>query len=136
MLDSSPKPIAAFPVNQTGEATPPVFEQTAVQFFDGMRAPLFRYLSGFPLSFHDSEDVIQEIFLDLFQQWLRGKPVQRSHASLFRAAHNLALKRRIRVRKENDESEPLGTTEESALDPALNPEDRVAGGQSKDLLSR
>lgn len=128
MLDFPPKSIRVFDllVDQTRETAPSAIEQTAVQLFDEMRAPLLRYLSGFPLSLHDSEDVIQEVFLDLFQQWQRGRSVQKPHAWLFRAAHNLALKKKICSRKENEKNGSLATVEESAVDAALNPEDQLA----------
>ncbi len=105
-----------------------------MQLFDETRAPLLRYLSGFPLSLNDSEDVIQEVFLDLFQQWLRGRLVQNPRAWLFRAAHHLALKKKMRSRKENEKGGPLTAVEESAVDPALNPEDQLALNRAQTRL--
>ena len=100
-------------------------QQTTVHLFDEVRLPLLRYLSGFPLSLHDSEDVIQEVFLDLFRQWRRGRSIENPRAWLFRAAHHLALKAKIRSRKENEKNGPLAAVEELAVDPALNPEDQL-----------
>jgi DNA-directed RNA polymerase specialized sigma24 family protein len=44
------------------------------------------------LTLQDSEDVIQEVFLALFQYLRSGKSHQNVRGWLFRAAHNLALK--------------------------------------------
>ena len=128
MLDSPSKSIRVFDllVDQTRRACPPAIEQAAVQLFDETRVPLLRYLSGFPLSLHDSEDVIQEVFLELFQQWQRGRSIQNPRAWLFRAAHHLALKEKIRSRKESEKNGSLAAVEELAVDPALTPEDQLS----------
>lgn len=136
MLDSQPKSMRVFDIlaHEDREASPLAIEQKAVQLFDETRVPLLRYLSGFPLSLHDSEDVIQEVFLDLFQQWLRGRSVRKPRAWLFRAAHHLALKKKIRSRNENEKDWSLAAVEESAVDPALNPEDQLALNRTQTLL--
>ncbi len=136
MPDSQPKSIPVFDilVDQRGQAGPSALEPTAVRLFDEIRVPLLRYLSGFPLSLHDSEDVIQEVFIDLFQQWQRGRSIRNPRAWLFRAAHHLALKARIRSRKENKKNGSLAVTEELAVDPALNPEDQLSLSRTQTRL--
>src|SRR5580658_211026 len=82
-------------------------------FFDQFRGPLLRYLSGFGLALPDSEEVLQEVFLSLFQHLDRGKSRSNLPGWLFRVAHNLALKKRMRAR-ENFETKDEA---ELAIDP-------------------
>ena len=106
-----------------------------IGLFDDLRIPLLRYLSGFPLALQDSEDVIQEVFLALFQHLRAGKPHQNIRGWLFGAAHNLALKKHLRSRKDVENAGPL-VAEERIADPAPNPEDQFAFNQmQKRLLS-
>jgi RNA polymerase sigma-70 factor (ECF subfamily) len=103
-------------------------EITAV--FDLLRDPLLRYLWTFGLEIQDSEEVLQDVFLSLFQHLDRGKPVDNVRGWLFRVAHNLALRRRFRTRR--DATAQLDTTcEEWTVDPAPNPEDRLASRQAQ-----
>jgi RNA polymerase sigma-70 factor (ECF subfamily) len=136
MSDSPSKPIRILDilVDRTRQACPTAIEQAAVRLFDEMRVPLLRYLSGFPLSPHDSEDVVQEVFLDLFRQWQRGRSIENPRAWLFRAAHHLALKEKIRSRKENEKNGLLAAVEELAVDPALNPEDQLSLNRTQTRL--
>jgi RNA polymerase sigma-70 factor (ECF subfamily) len=99
-------------------------------FFDQFRGPLLRYLSGFGLALPDSEEVLQEVFLSLFQHLDRGKSRSNLPGWLFRVAHNLALKKRMRAR-ENFETKDEA---ELAIDPAPNPEDHAVNQQMQQRL--
>jgi RNA polymerase sigma-70 factor (ECF subfamily) len=121
MIDRAPKSFAfASGMEESDGSQTAAFEHQLVELFDELRGPLLRYLSHFPLSLHDAEDVIQEAFLSLNQHIRHGKSVQEARGWLFRASHNFALKKRLRLRK-NLGSSPLA--EDLATDPALNPED-------------
>jgi RNA polymerase sigma-70 factor, ECF subfamily len=61
--------------------------------FDQMRNPLLRYLLSFGLTPHDGEEIIQEVFLALFQHLQRKGPRTNLRGWVFRVAHNLGLKR-------------------------------------------
>ena len=101
--------------------------------YDRFRAPLLRYLSSFGLDHADAEEVIQEVFLSLFQHLERGKPRENLPAWVFRVAHNLALRQRGRDRQANDRRvEP--EIEIFAVDPAPNPEDGYALRQTREHL--
>src|SRR5580692_10640899 len=76
-------------------------EQEVVELFDQWRDPLRRYLLGFSLAVPDSEDIIQETFLALFQHLRRDRPRQNLRGWLFRVAHNLALKKYQRSRQDS-----------------------------------
>jgi RNA polymerase sigma-70 factor, ECF subfamily len=101
-----------------------------VSSFDQLRVPLLRYLSSFGLRLQDREEVLQEVFLSLFQHLDRGKSRANLRAWLFRVSHNLALKKRARSG---------GTCEaraeaELAIDPAPNPEDQAMNQQTQERL--
>src|ERR1700678_3663023 len=135
MPDSLPQSNALLnPIAQSDTATPPVIEDRMVLLFDEIRVPLLRYLSAFPLALPDAEDVVQEAFLALFQQLQRGKSHHNVRGWLFRAAHNFALKKHQRSRNDGDKSGSLIAAEELLVDPAMNPEDRLAFNQTQKRL--
>lgn len=107
-------------------------EQLVVAHFGQFREPLLRYLVSFGLAIPDSEEVLQEVFLSLFQHLERGKPCDSLRGWLFRVAHNLALKRRYRTRRDF-ETRAMGA-EDFAIDPGPNPEDQVVNSQTQERL--
>lgn len=104
-----------------------------VELFDELQAPLLRYLAGFSLNLPDSEDVVQETFLALFVHLKRAKSRHNLHAWLFRVAHNLALKMRLRSRRQSTcvSSSPMTSIHKLAVDPAPNPEDQFAANERR-----
>jgi RNA polymerase sigma-70 factor, ECF subfamily len=77
-------------------APPVTLEEEVTDLFEQLRDPLFRYLLSFGLSVEDGEEVIQEVFLALFQHLKSGKPRDNLRGWVFRVGHNLALKLRRR----------------------------------------
>jgi len=128
------KAVPAAHLTEVKRASPSAVEEQVVQLFDEVRVPLLRYLSAFQLSMSDSEDVVQEVFLSLFQQFQRGKAPQNPRGWVFRAAHNLALKRRMRFRKDPENTRSFTELEALMIDPGLNPEDQVASHQTQRRL--
>jgi RNA polymerase sigma-70 factor, ECF subfamily len=108
-------------------------EEDVVALFDQFRDPLLRYLLGFGIGIADGEEVIQEVFLVLFQHLQRGKSRENLRGWLFRVAHNLALKKRSRNRREFWARAEAGA-EELAVDPHPNPEDQVVNSQTRQRL--
>ena len=104
-------------------------EQEVVELFDQLRGRLLRYLSGFSLDVPDSEDILQEVFLALFQHLRRGKSRHHLRGWLFRVAHNLALKHRRSQRNSNHLPKSTAA-EDSIICPAPNPEDQLAMSQT------
>jgi RNA polymerase sigma-70 factor (ECF subfamily) len=104
-------------------------EQEVIALFDEFRDRLLRYLLTFGLTLPDGEEVVQEVFLAVFQHLQRGKPRENLQAWLFRVAHNLALKRRYRKRR--DEGAVCG---DIAVDPGPSPEDRLLNGELRRRL--
>jgi RNA polymerase sigma-70 factor (ECF subfamily) len=108
-------------------------EDEVVGLFDQLRDSLLRYLSSFGLSAPDAEEVLQGVFLSLFRHLSRGKPRENLHGWLFRVAHNQALKRCGQARRDSAVRVEMGV-ENLAIDPELNPEDRLATGQTQRRL--
>ena len=108
-------------------------EQEVVDLFEQFRERLLRYLIHFGLGISDGEEIIQEVFLSLFQHLQRGKSRQDLRAWLFRVTHNQALKRRNRNRRLLDTVAESGI-EDSAKDPAPNPEDQLVERESRNRL--
>jgi RNA polymerase sigma-70 factor (ECF subfamily) len=108
-------------------------EEEVVALFDRFRDPLLRYLSSFGLSFADGEEVIQEVFLSLFQHLTRGKSRDNLRGWLFRVAHNIALKRRYRALRDTGSPAETGA-KELAREPGPNPEERVVHSQTRQRL--
>lgn len=104
-----------------------------VSLFDRYRKPLLRYLCILDLSVPDSEEVIQEVFLELYQHLRRGKSRENLRGWLFVVAHNLALKRRSRTHRERTaQVDPCVL--ETAADHNLSPEAQTATKQTQERL--
>jgi RNA polymerase sigma-70 factor, ECF subfamily len=111
------------------EAAPPrkesdSLDRVVVELFDRFRDPLLRYLWHFGLSLPDGEEVIQEVFLSLYRHLKSGKSEANLPGWVFRVAHNLALKRRSRTRRETA-VDAQSLANELAVDPRPNPEDEA-----------
>jgi RNA polymerase sigma-70 factor, ECF subfamily len=138
MADSSPDSNLALPL----AATEPYLrhissavEEEVVGLFDQVRNPLLRYLSSFALPLPDSEEILQETFLALFQHLQRGKPRHNLRGWLFRVAHNLALRKRQRDRRDlQNGADTNAAPEDLVIDPAPNPEDQLAASQTQKRL--
>jgi RNA polymerase sigma-70 factor (ECF subfamily) len=72
----------------------PGLEEEVTELFDQWHGALLRYLTTFGLSQHDSEEIVQEVFLSLFSHLQKGKARTNLRGWLFRVAHNLGLKRK------------------------------------------
>ena len=108
-------------------------KQEVVALFDELREPLLRYLVSFGLALPDGEEVLQEVFLALFQHLQRGKSRENLRGWLFRVAHNLALKWRYRSRRDWEARAEPGVGE-LAIEPGPNPEDQVVRSQTQRRL--
>jgi RNA polymerase sigma-70 factor, ECF subfamily len=119
---------AADPSNHRGK-----LEHEVAALFDQFRDPLLRYLWSCGLTFPDGEEVLQDVFLSLFRHLDSGKSLDNVRGWLFRVAHNLALRRRYR-RRRDAEASVAADVSDLAVDPAPNPEDRVAKSQTRRRL--
>ena len=103
-------------------------EDQVVELFDQWRDPLLRYVLSFGLPVHDSEEVVQEVFLALFRHLQAGRPDFNLRAWLFRVAHNLALKHRQSMR--NDSEPLLEDAADQTRDTAPTPEQLAVAKQT------
>src|SRR5580658_9665324 len=108
-------------------------EQQVIQLFDELRSRLLRYLLAFGLPSQDGEEVIQEVFLALYQHLQRGRSRQNLRGWIFRVAHNLGLKRRMARTKEAKavSEEALAAT---LPDRGENPEEQFLSSQQHKRL--
>jgi RNA polymerase sigma-70 factor (ECF subfamily) len=114
-------------------------EAEVLALFDECGAPLLRYVGTFGVSAHDTEDVVQDVFLSLFRHVQLGRPRTNLRGWLFRVAHNLALKHRLRSRRrlltegmDAGDFAALGGGSDGAL--ASNPEQQLASRQRQERL--
>ena len=115
--------------------TQAALEVEVVDLFDLMRERLMRYLFTFHLAIPDCEEILQETFLALFQHLQRGRSRANLPAWLFRVAHNLALKRLQRARRNSQNLfEMTAAREAAAADPAPGPEHDCYRGQTQQRL--
>jgi len=96
--------------------------------FDRWRDPLLGYVTTLGLPLQEGEEIIQEVFLSLFQHLRSGRPRDNLRGWIFRVGHNLALKRRY------GSGRPLPGTLDEPRDPGLNPEQALAVKQRQALL--
>ncbi len=108
-------------------------EDLVVSLFDQFRSPLLRYLASMGLPLADAEEVIQEVFLSLFQHLQSGKSRRNLRGWLFRVAHNLGLRRRYRSRIDRD-ARATAPAAGWAPDPTPNPEDLLVSSQARQHL--
>lgn len=105
-------------------------EDAVLELFDALQDRLFRYLTSFMLTVPDAEEILQETFLALFQHLRRGGARDNLKGWLFRVAHNLALKKRYRDRRDYRNLGGSFPAEDLLPDPGLNPEDQFAARQT------
>jgi RNA polymerase sigma-70 factor (ECF subfamily) len=122
----------SLPANLIGygaESTASTHDDVLV-LFDECARGLRRYVASFGLTTEVTEDVVQEVFLQLF----RHLRLERSRANLrgwiFRVGHNLALKQRAKTaRRHRWEGTWDVTLVERVIDPAASPEQQLADGR-------
>lgn len=117
----------------TGDSPSPL-QQEVIELFDQLRGRLLRYTLNFGLPVQDGEEVIQEVFLALFQHLQQGKPRENLRGWVFRVAHNLALKRRAAALSPHATLSASPDQADFFADPAPNPEAQFATSQTQQKL--
>jgi RNA polymerase sigma-70 factor (ECF subfamily) len=117
-------------------AEPSALEQEVVGLFDQFQDRLLRYLLSMGIAAADGEEIVQEVFLALFQHLQRGKSQRNLRAWIFQVAHNLGLKQLNRTRRTRQTLVEAGDgeIERRIADTSPNPEDRVAEDQRHERL--
>jgi RNA polymerase sigma-70 factor (ECF subfamily) len=90
------------------------------------------------LGAQDGEEIIQEVFLALFQHLLRGKPRHNLRAWVFQVAYNLALKHHKVACRDRQTLQEYGSaaTQEFFVDPSPSPEDQLIKNQPACSIAR
>lgn len=138
MTISFSNPLARLPLAAAADparsAAASDLEAEVIHLFDEFRDRLLRYSLSFGLSVQDGEEVIQDVFLALHRHLQLGRSRENLRGWLFRVAHNLSLKRRSAAHRicETVKSDP-GLVEKH-LDPAPNPEEKLAAVQRQHRL--
>jgi RNA polymerase sigma-70 factor, ECF subfamily len=122
------------PVADETSDTPGALESVVISLFDRFRGGLLRYVLSFGLSVHDSEEIVQEVFLSLFRHLQLGRSRKNLHGWVFRVAHNLALKQHSTNRRLYNPAGFEGSLGERQLDPAPTPEEQLARSQRQERL--
>ena len=105
-----------------------------MELFRELRNPMLRYVLTFGIAAHDGEEIVQEVFLALFEHLKRGKSRANLRGWVFRVGHNLALKHVERARGKNAVVTPQFNCVESHVDSSLNPEELFAEAQRRQRL--
>jgi len=109
----------------TTAARPSRLEEQVVSLFDQLRVPVLRYLLSFRIPAPDAEEIVQEVFLLLFQHLRQGKSAANLQGWVFKVAHNLALKHRTRTRRHSDRFSPMPDPSEVAGNVTPAPDERM-----------
>jgi RNA polymerase sigma-70 factor (ECF subfamily) len=112
---------------------PSRLDEEVLRMFEELRDPLLRYILSLGLRIHDGEEIVQEVFLALFQHLQAGKPRTNLKGWIFRVGHNLSLKQRARGGR-RDRVHCSEAAAEKQLDPQMNPEEQFAESQQREQL--
>ena len=107
-------------------AKPSPLEEEVVGLFDQLQDRLLRYLLSLGLQAAESEEIVQEAFLALFQHLQRGKPRHNLRGWVFQVAHNLGLKQRKATQRNRQN---LLEHHWTSMDHAPDPEQQLATNQ-------
>jgi RNA polymerase sigma-70 factor (ECF subfamily) len=125
----------SFPIGESARSGgPSSLEEQVVSLFDQFRAPLLRYLRGFQIPAPDAEEILQEVFLSLFQHLRLKRPETNLQGWIFRVAHNLALRSRLQGKRHADRFSYAPDVSAFAADPAPGPEEAAAARQRQARL--
>jgi len=120
---------------QASEPMPSEIGEEVVGLFEQFRTPLLRYLMSLGLNAQDGEEVIQDVFLALFQHLKKGKRGDNLRGWIFRVAHNLALKQ---FRSANSRivraSVPIDEVQSEIVSCAATPEEVLGQTQSQERI--
>ena len=106
--------------------------EVVLLLFDAHRGGVHRYVRALGVIDRDGDDIVQEVFLALFDHVARGRDRSSLRAWLFRVAHNLALRHRAREARRRRLRALLEPR--SGLDSTPTPEDRYLSGQRQARL--
>lgn len=139
MAADRPNSLTGFPlagaIPAASESTRPSrLEDEVVELFDQLRAPVLRYLLSFGICVSDAEEIVQEVFLALFEHLRQKKSRANLQGWIFRVAHNCALKQRMRSRREAGRFSYVPDLPARAEDLSPSPEQSLAASQKQKIM--
>jgi RNA polymerase sigma-70 factor (ECF subfamily) len=105
-----------------------MIEDEVVALFGQLRSPLLRYLLSFRMDMSDAEEIVQETFMALFRHLRQGKSRANLQGWVFKVAHHLALKNRLRAQRH------VHSVPEPQTDSAPDPEEQYSDEQRRQRL--
>jgi RNA polymerase sigma-70 factor, ECF subfamily len=109
-------------------------EHEVLELFERFRGPLLRYALSFGISLQDSEEVVQDVFLSLFQHLQQRKSRSNLRGWLFRVTHNLGLKQLHANQRSDAKATSDASVAKEHFDPSPNPEEEVSMAQRRHRL--
>jgi RNA polymerase sigma-70 factor (ECF subfamily) len=111
-----------------GESSASV-QSDVLRLFDECAPGLRRYVTAFGLTVEVTDDVVQEVFLQLFRHLQLGRSRANLRGWVFRVGHNLALRHRERAARRNRREGWDLELVDRVIDPAADPEQQLADGR-------
>ena len=104
-------------------------QEEVLFLFDACGPGLFRYVRSLGIETATSQDIVQDVFLALFRHVLMDRPRNNLKGWLFKVAHNLAIKDRLKMKRREADCVADLDLANLAIDPSLDPEQRLAEEQ-------
>jgi RNA polymerase sigma-70 factor (ECF subfamily) len=124
------------PAGQKGERAPEIEDQL-VEVFRELSIPLFWYLVRIGLPAEEAEDIVQEVFLRLFQRLREKGEKGQMRRWVFSVAHNLAIDQHRRQRRSTLKSRQEWVKLSDLLqDQSANPEELLLEEEQIAMLDR
>jgi RNA polymerase sigma-70 factor (ECF subfamily) len=132
----SPDPAIRLPLllrhHSPGPCRDGKLQKEVLDLFEQSRAGLLHYLRCIGVRDHDGEEVVQEVFLALFQHLRLGRDQQNLRGWVFRVAHNIGLKHLNRARRNGSLEAESCLRRQVHPDP--NPEQQMNAQQRQQAL--
>jgi RNA polymerase sigma-70 factor, ECF subfamily len=118
-------PPSESPADRRGESAPKL-EDHLIEVFRELSVPVFWYLIRIGLRPEEAEDIVQEVFLRLFQRLHERGEQGQMRRWIFRVAHNLAIDQHRQQRRSTLKSwQEWGELSAMLQDRTSNPEERL-----------
>jgi RNA polymerase sigma-70 factor (ECF subfamily) len=117
-----------------GRVGPTALEEQVVALFDQLRVPVLRYLISNRVPVADAEEIVQEVFLLLFQRLREGRLEGSASGWVFGAAHNYAMRNRENARRDAGRVNSGELNFESLPDPAAGAEEVLRESERQQSL--
>lgn len=106
-------------------------EGQVMDLYDQLRPSMFSYLAGLGLAVNETEDVIHDSFIRLFDHLATKESDPNLRGWIFRVAHNLAMDM-FREARRIEQPDPNGVNlQDFMIDPSFTPEERAIKNEER-----